>query len=105
MHSSSDEQRRAGMTHAHEQHAAGEHAQGGRTSVKDPVCGMDVERGQAAGGSAEYTGATYWFCNPGCREKFAADPARYVAPPSAALPAATPSTGPLGDTRIYTCPM
>ena len=93
------------MTHAHEQHAAGEHAQGSPTTVKDPVCGMDVEPGQAAGGSAEYEGATYWFCSPGCREKFAADPARYIAPPTAALPAATPSTGPLGDTRIYTCPM
>src|SRR3989454_6776503 len=104
MHSSSDEQRRAGMTHAHEQHAAGEHAQGSPTTVKDPVCGMDVEPGQAAGGHAEYDGATYWFCSLGCREKFAADPARYAAPP-AALPAATPSAGPLADTRIYTCPM
>ena len=83
------------MTHTHERHTA---------TVKDPVCGMDVEPGQAAGGSAEYEGATYWFCSPSCREKFGADPARYVAP-LAGLPAATPSAGPLADTRIYTCPM
>jgi Cu+-exporting ATPase len=92
------------MAHAHEQQTAGEHAHGDPTTVKDPVCGMDVEPGQAAGGRAEYEGSTYWFCDPNCREKFAADPARYVAP-RAAQPAAPPSAGPLADTRIYTCPM
>jgi len=99
------ERRRPGMAHAHEQRTAGEDARDRPTTVRDPVCGMDVEPGQAAGGRAEYEGTTYWFCNPGCREKFAADPAHYVAPPPTALPAATPSAGPLADTRIYTCPM
>jgi P-type Cu+ transporter len=92
------------MTHAHEQRTAHEDARDRPTAVRDPVCGMDVEPGQAAGGRAEYGGATHWFCNPGCREKFVADPARYATPP-AALPAATPAAGPLADTRIYTCPM
>jgi Cu+-exporting ATPase len=65
----------------------------------DPVCGMDVTPGDAAGGSAEHAGTTYWFCNPRCREQFIADPARYLRPPGA--PALTSAT----DTRIYTCPM
>jgi P-type Cu+ transporter len=63
--------------------------------VKDPVCGMDVTPNQASGGSVEHSGTTHWFCSPGCREKFVADPARYLGPPSA----------PVGDTRTYTCPM
>jgi Cu+-exporting ATPase len=62
---------------------------------------MDVMPGQAAGGSAEHAGTTYWFCNPGCRERFVADPARYLAP----APASPPGMGHAADTRIYTCPM
>jgi Cu+-exporting ATPase len=65
--------------------------------VKDPVCGMDVEPGHAGGGRAEHRGATYWFCNPACREKFVANPARYLD--------SRPRPGATADTRIYTCPM
>jgi Cu+-exporting ATPase len=68
-------------------------------TIIDPVCGMDVTPGGAAGGSAEHAGTTYWFCNPGCRERFIADPARFLKPPAA--PASTSGN----DTRIYTCPM
>ncbi len=70
--------------------------------VKDPVCGMDVVPAQAGGGRAEHGGTTYWFCSPSCRQKFVADPARYVTPA-----ATVPSTGPppATDPRIYTCPM
>src|SRR5262245_4187281 len=65
----------------------------------DPVCGMDVTPGDAEGGSAEHAGTTYWVCNPSCRERFVADPVRYLAPPS-------PTAGAHGvDTRVYTCPM
>ena len=66
-------------------------------SVKDPVCGVDVEAGHAGGGRAEHQGTTYWFCNPVCREEFVADPARYLD--------SRPSPGGTADTRIYTCPM
>ncbi|HEY7206279.1 MAG TPA: heavy metal translocating P-type ATPase [Methylomirabilota bacterium] len=66
--------------------------------MKDPVCGMDVEPADAAGGSAEHRGTTYWFCNPVCREKFVADPARYLEPRPP-----TEDAGP--DPRTYTCPM
>jgi YHS domain-containing protein len=29
--------------------------------------------------SAEHDGVTYWFCCPGCRSRFAQDPATYLA--------------------------
>ena len=70
-------------------------------SQTDPVCGMDAIPGEAAGGRAEHAGTTYWFCNPSCRERFIADPARYLHPPTPAEPG--PAAGP--DTRVYTCPM
>jgi Cu+-exporting ATPase len=72
--------------------------------VKDPVCGMEVTPGQAAGGGAEHSGTAYWFCNPSCRKKFVADPTRYVSP-AAVVPPTRPPTAPAADTRIYTCPM
>ena len=65
--------------------------------MKDPVCGMGVEPGHAAGGSAERHGRAYWFCNPACREKFLADPGRYLE--------ARTDVSRAADTRIYTCPM
>ena len=47
----------------------------------------------------EFAGRTYFFCCAGCREKFVAEPQRYVAeappPPPQPLPAGT----------VYTCPM
>jgi xanthine dehydrogenase accessory factor len=44
----------------------------------DPVCGMTVAVGPETP-QAEYEGTTYWFCNPGCRSRFAKDPAAYLA--------------------------
>lgn len=44
---------------------------------KDVVCGMQVEPATAAGQS-EYQGRTYYFCSPGCKKKFDANPAQYV---------------------------
>ena len=68
--------------------------------VKDVVCGMNVVPGTARGGSATHDGHEYWFCNPKCREKFIADPAKYTAPPP---PPPEPVTS--GAETIYTCPM
>jgi len=45
----------------------------------DPVCGMTVVV-VTARHRVEHAGRTYYFCNPRCREKFLADPARYLAP-------------------------
>lgn len=65
----------------------------------DPVCGMTVDTAAPKGGSFEHEGHTYFFCNPKCREKFRADPGRYLAPkPEAPAPAAPPGT-------VWVCPM
>jgi P-type Cu+ transporter len=55
----------------------------GKTLVKDPVCNMDVDPAKARG-SAEYKGQTYYFCSPGCVERFLHDPEKYLAPKPAA---------------------
>ena len=65
--------------------------------VKDPVCGMSVDP-ETTAHRAEHEGQSYYFCAAGCRTKFLADPARYLA---ARLPV-TASTAP---GAIYTCPM
>jgi xanthine dehydrogenase accessory factor len=44
----------------------------------DPVCGMTVNA-DAGSYPLEVDGATYWFCCVGCHDRFAADPARYLA--------------------------
>ena len=53
-------------------------AQDGRNLAKDPVCGMSVDPATAAA-TREYEGVTYYFCNPGCAEKFSQNPASYLA--------------------------
>ncbi|HET7459815.1 MAG TPA: heavy metal translocating P-type ATPase [Longimicrobium sp.] len=47
-------------------------------SAVDPVCGMTVDPATAAG-SSEYNGQTYWFCHPGCKQRFDAAPGTYLA--------------------------
>jgi uncharacterized membrane protein YraQ (UPF0718 family) len=44
--------------------------------ARDPVCGMTVAHGEV---TAEHRGRRYFFCGPGCRAKFEADPERYAA--------------------------
>src|SRR6185295_11919471 len=44
------------------------------TTHIDPVCGMTVDPTKNKGGSFDYNGTTYYFCSPGCRAKFEADP-------------------------------
>ena len=78
--------------------------EGSTRTVKDPVCGMDVMPGQAAGGNAEHDGTRYWFCSPGCREKFVTAPTPYAAPAPVAV-TRPPSGRGAADTRVYTCPM
>jgi xanthine dehydrogenase accessory factor len=49
----------------------------------DPVCGMTVVVATARH-RAEHGGRPWYFCNARCREKFLADPGRYLAAPAAA---------------------
>jgi len=45
----------------------------------DPVCQMQVDPASAAA-RYDYNGRTYYFCCNGCRQKFQADPERYLKP-------------------------
>ena len=44
----------------------------------DPVCGMTVDETNPPGGTYEYEGVSYFFCNVKCREKFSAEPAKFL---------------------------
>ena len=75
-------------------------------TVRDPVCGMSVDPATAKH-SAEHAGTSYYFCSAGCRQKFAADPDRYL---KATAPAGhghdhQASVKPAAPDAIYTCPM
>jgi uncharacterized membrane protein YraQ (UPF0718 family)/YHS domain-containing protein len=48
-----------------------------RHAERDPVCGMTVDRSQAT--HLDHKGKRYYFCGPGCRARFEADPERYAA--------------------------
>lgn len=45
--------------------------------VKDPVCGMQISRGKAAG-VVEHHSTLYYFCSTGCKEKFEKEPKKYT---------------------------
>ena len=47
-------------------------------TVKDPICGMQVEKAEAVA-TSEYQGKTYYFCAEGCKKKFDQSPEAYVA--------------------------
>ena len=62
----------------------------------DPVCGMRVDPATARH-RATYQGKDYFFCSGRCRERFEAEPEKFLQP-KPAEPAAPAGT-------IYTCPM
>ena len=67
--------------------------------MKDPVCGMNVEPDEAAA-RAEWEGETFHFCSQRCREKFIADPEKFLREEE------KPEAGREGvEGREYTCPM
>ena len=47
--------------------------------AKDPVCGMEVDP-TTAKQTATYQGQTYYFCAPGCKRVFEAEPQKYLDP-------------------------
>jgi uncharacterized protein len=65
------------MLRSHAHH----HDEGGM-QAEDPVCGMTVDVA-----TAEHTsvldGQTYYFCSPGCKQRFDKDPQRFLATPEA----------------------
>jgi Cu+-exporting ATPase len=74
----------------------------------DPVCGMKVDRATAKH-KFERAGETHYFCSAGCRAKFEADPARYLAKAEPAhrhhAPPAKAEAREAPPGTIYTCPM
>ena len=44
----------------------------------DPVCKMLVTQ-ETAAATYDHNGATYYFCNVGCKERFAAEPEKYLS--------------------------
>ena len=44
---------------------------------RDPICGMQVQPGSAAGQS-QYKGRTYYFCSAGCKKTFDANPQKHA---------------------------
>ncbi len=73
-------------------------------NVTDPVCGMQFPPGKAAG-KFEHEGQTYYFCNPGCLEKFRLDPRKYLAPSRPRAAEEGTCCGDTSDSSLYTCPM
>jgi len=47
--------------------------------VKDPVCGMEIEKAFAFS-SRTFDGQTCYFCSQDCEQKFPADPGKYAKP-------------------------
>jgi len=81
----------------HGEHAHHHHDQpAAAATVKDPVCGMNVDPATSKH-RFEHQAKTFHFCSARCREKFAADPAKYLEPRE------PPQEAPAGT--IYTCPM
>ncbi len=95
-------------THEHTQQAQGHdhgmHADAATTNEHarmaiDPVCGMKVDPHMATL-KADHGGRTCYFCSPGCRTKFIANPVKYLDPDVAKTAAE-----PVPEGTIYTCPM
>ena len=91
-----------GRARAGDHHGAGKHASSccdGKHEENfaiDPVCGMRVDR-ETAKHRLDYRGEQYFFCGARCRERFEAEPEKFLKPrePGPAAPAGA----------IYTCPM
>ncbi|MGZ4827952.1 MAG: YHS domain-containing protein, partial [Terriglobales bacterium] len=61
--------------------------------VTDPVCGMSVDPARARA-RADHEGRTYYFCCPGCAQKFSADPQKYLSKPSGLVNLSPPTPSP-----------
>ncbi|MBI2313948.1 MAG: heavy metal translocating P-type ATPase [Betaproteobacteria bacterium] len=59
-----------------------DHATVTRARLRDPVCGMEVDPAHAAH-RVEHGGSAYYFCGPGCANRFRKDPQGVLAKASA----------------------
>src|SRR5690606_4156970 len=82
--------------HEHTGHSCCSHnAAATSHTVKDPVCGRDVDP-HTAKHRTEHEGRPYYFCSAGCKAKFEADPDKYLSVRDAE---------PVPEGTEYTCPM
>jgi Cu+-exporting ATPase len=70
------------------------------TEYKDPVCGMSTHNKDEYL-PYDYKGKTYYFCSTHCREKFKADPEKYL---QTKVSSQTHTTA-KDSQSLYTCPM
>ena len=89
-------------SHTHEHPATATH------TVKDPVCGMDVDP-NASEHTAMHDGSTYFFCSAHCKATFEANPHEYTGMADASHAGldhiAAASSVPEGEVAEWTCPM
>lgn len=99
-HTHADHGAHAVHHHAGHDHACCSHDHGHAAPVSekaiDPVCGMKVDPATAKN-RLIYQGREYFFCCARCRDRFDAEPDKFLTPqePAPSAPAGT----------IYTCPM
>lgn len=67
--------------------------------VKDPVCGMTVDPKKSKL-EIKHAGETYYFCSGSCKNKFHADPDKYLSKTSLVSPPKSSDKN-----TLYTCPM
>jgi Cu+-exporting ATPase len=84
--------------HGHEHDVSTVHAPPASSTVKDPVCGMNVDPAKSKH-RTEHDGMSFHFCGAGCKAKFEADPARYLAKGVAK------DAPPAPEGAVFTCPM
>jgi Cu+-exporting ATPase len=76
----------------------GKHPPPERGGVRDPVCGMTVDP-ESSPHCAEHDDRLYRFCGSRCRERFIAEPSRFLTPAPVA------KTSPTASAVQWTCPM
>jgi Cu+-exporting ATPase len=62
------------------------------TKVKDPVCGMEIDKA-SAGPRITYLGQTYYFCSEECRKTFKATPQEVIKHAPTSNASALPKSG------------
>lgn len=96
------------MPPAHDRHThepTGHHGTGlakpGQRLGTDPVCGMKVDLEQPRGGSIQRDGQAIPFCSDRCRQKFEADPSKYLESSEGVGPGLSQAS----RDADFTCPM
>jgi P-type Cu+ transporter len=75
----------------------------GHPSLIDPVCGMKVAA--SSPNTLTHDGTQFYFCGPGCKAQFLANPAKYQIAPDATGVTAKEAIKLTVPGAIYTCPM